>query len=79
MATFSGSLAHTLDFGESMGPGSETARPTRTRLVSRRPGNPAGIQMHVLPWRSTDKYRILEHRRRQAQIAARRLLSVPDN
>jgi len=39
-------------------------------------GAEAGV--HVLPWRGRDKYRLLEHRRRQAQIAARRLLAAVD-
>jgi diadenosine tetraphosphate (Ap4A) HIT family hydrolase len=78
MATFNRSVARTLDFGETTNPQSATVPPTRTRLVSRRAGNPAGLHMHVLPWRSGDKYRVLEHRRRQAQITARRLLSVLD-
>jgi hypothetical protein len=80
MATFNRSLARTLDFGETTDSQSEAVPPARTRarLVSRRAGNPAGLHMHVLPWRSGDKYRVLEHRRRQAQITARRLLSILD-
>jgi len=60
--------------------------PNPSRAVSRRRVLPsagrvtrvAEAGVHVLPWRGRDKYRLLEHRRRQAQIAARRLLAALD-
>jgi hypothetical protein len=74
MATFDGSLARTLDFGEPLAP--ETT-PKNTRIV-RWSAAPADAGSRVLPWRGSDKYRVLEHRRRQAQIRARRLLAAWD-
>jgi hypothetical protein len=67
MAQFDGSLARTLDFGETgtaVGPVAVSGR-AGLRLA------PAPARLH-----GPDKYGILEHRRRQAQIAARRLLDL---
>jgi hypothetical protein len=60
-----GSLALKLDFGPSTRPlrGLAQARPAATLRLARRSGPP-------------DKYQVLAHRRRQAQIAARRLLGL---
>ena len=63
---FDGSAALTLDFG---------AMTTTAPAV--RPGNRAGLRL--APSNGVDgpdKYKILEHRRRQAQIKARRLLEL---
>ncbi|HEY7497642.1 MAG TPA: hypothetical protein VH740_03985 [Vicinamibacterales bacterium] len=65
---FDGSLARQLEFGDI-------------------PGNPSRIQsrlrLRVVPdlrgVRGPDKYKMLEHRRRQAQIRARRLLESLDS
>ena len=66
MSRFDGSLARTLDFGEMT-----TATPIysgrRTGLRLALPGDPL---------RGPDKFKVLEHRRHQAQIAARRLLDL---
>jgi hypothetical protein len=66
MARFDGSLALKFDFG-----GTTTTAPRGGRsdrgLRLALPGNPL---------RGPDKYRELEHRRRQAQIKARRLLDL---
>jgi hypothetical protein len=61
MARFDGSAALTLDFGGMTTTG---ARPG-LRLAPRRPGA-----------QGPDKYKVLEHQRRQAQIKARRLLDL---
>ena len=67
MARFDGSLARTLDFGEI---------PTAATYPSARAGlrlaSPSGLR------RGADKYKLLEKRRRQAQIKARRALSLID-
>ena len=69
MPGFDGSLARKLDFGEF-------AITTSTASVAGRTGlrlAPAGALL-----RGPDKYKVLEHRRRQAQIKARRLLDLLD-
>lgn len=66
MSRFDGSLARTLDFGETT-----TAAPVHS-------GGRAGLRL-ALPGgvlRGPDKYKVLEHRRHQAQIKARRLLGL---
>ena len=67
MPAFHQSAARTLDPGDtSIAPAG--IRPcTRTRLVT---------EALVLPWRGREKYQVLEHRRRQAQIRARRALAA---
>ncbi len=77
MATFAGSLARTSDFGGTKERNPESTPRTRTRLA-KRGGSPATAGSHVLPWRDADTYRVLEHRRRQAQMHARRLLALLD-
>ena len=66
MARFDGSLARTLDFGEIT---TSTAGP-----AGRRAGLRLALAGGVL--RGPDKYKVLEHRRHQAQIKARRLLDM---
>jgi hypothetical protein len=66
MARFDGSLARQLDFGSI------------TTITA--PGGRAGLRL-ALPsgvLRGPDKYKVLESRRRQAQIKARRLLDLMD-
>ena len=66
MARIDGSLAHTLDFGEVTTPANTFG------------GGRAGLRL-ALPGgvlRGPDKYKVLEHRRHQAQIKARRLLDL---
>ena len=66
MARFDGSLARQLDFGDY----------TTTTLSPRRGGLRLAVSGGGL--RGPDKYKELEHRRRQAQIKARRLLELAD-
>jgi hypothetical protein len=88
------SVGRTLDFGDPAETHSAGIRArtdhvgphTPSRAVSRGRALPsAGLLtraaeacFHVLPWRGRDKYRLLEHRRRQAQIKARRLLAAAE-
>ena len=80
MPRFDGSLARTLDFGET-GTGSQArfwrvGTTTTTVYAGARAGlrlaSPGGLL------RGPDKYKVLEHRRRQAQIAARRVVDLLD-
>jgi hypothetical protein len=64
MARLDGSVARKLDFGEMTTTG---LHPGRTGL---RLALPSGVL------RGPDKYKVLEQRRRQAQIKARRLLDI---
>jgi hypothetical protein len=69
MSRFDGSLARTLDFGET----TTTTGPVYA-------GGRAGLRL-ALPGgilRGADKYKVLERRRRQAQIKARRVLDLFD-
>jgi hypothetical protein len=59
-----GSLARKLDFGETA---TGHAAPSRLRLAP---------SSHAL--RGPDKYKVLAHRRHQAQIKARRLLELAE-
>lgn len=63
MPRFDGSLALKLDFGQIT-----TTVAARGELVRRR--------LHLAAAHGPDKYKTLEHRRRQAQIKARRLLDL---
>jgi hypothetical protein len=65
MARINGSLARKLDFGELTVPSTTTLGSVRLRLLE--PSRPL---------QGPDKYKVLEHRRRQAQIRARRLLEI---
>lgn len=67
MARFDGSLARTLDFGDITAPA-----PASGGRVGLRMALPGGLL------RGPDKYKVLEHRRRQAQIHARRTLDLLD-
>jgi len=62
MTRFDGAAALTLDFG---GAGAMSSRAPGLRLAAATGG-----------LRGPDKYKILEHRRRQAQIKARHLLEL---
>ena len=69
MSGFDGSLARRLDFGE---------QPT---VISSTGGRGrVGLRLAPSPVRLTgpDKYRVLEGRRRRAQLAARRMLDLFD-
>ena len=66
MARFDGSLARTLDFGDAA-PAVHSGGRAGLRLAA-----PGGLL------RGPDKYKVLEHRRRRAQIRARRALSLID-
>jgi hypothetical protein len=65
MSRFDGSVARKLDFGETTPAGQPGSGGLRLAL-------PSGVL------RGPDKYKVLEHRRRQAQIRARRLLVLLD-
>ena len=67
MTGFEGTLARTLDFGE-----------VPTHVTST--GGRAGLRLATGPGRlaGPDKYRMLEQRRRRAQIRARHLLELMD-
>ena len=64
MSRFDGSAARKLDFGEMT---TTAAQPGRGGLRLARPSGAL---------RGPDKYKVLEHRRRRAQIKARRLLDL---
>ena len=64
MARFEGSAALKLDFG-----GMTTTTPVAGGRGTLRLASSAGL-------RGPDKYKMLDHRRRQAQIKARRLLDL---
>ena len=66
MMQFDGSAALKLDFGGM----TTTSAPAGTRRGGLRLAAPGG------PLRGPDKYKVLEHRRRQAQMKARRLLDL---
>jgi hypothetical protein len=66
MSRFDGSLARKLDFGEM------TTTASQGGGVGLRLALPSGVL------RGPDKYKVLEQRRRQAQIKARRLLDLLD-
>lgn len=70
MARFDGTLARQFDFGA-----------TTTTSTASGPTGRTGLRL-ALPsdvLRGPDKYRVLEHRRRQAQIKARRLLDLMES
>lgn len=67
MARFEGSLARTLDFGDTATAAVHSGARAGLRLAS-----PDGLL------RGTDKYKLLEKRRRQAQIRARHALNLID-
>ena len=67
MARFDGSLARTLDFED------DTAAPIQSHArAGLRLASPDGLL------RGPDKYKVLDQRRRQAQIKARRALNLID-
>jgi len=68
MAAVDGSLARQLDFGEMEPAGAASRLPKR--------GLRLAVPSAVL--RGPDKYTVLEHRRRQAQIRARKVLALFD-
>ena len=78
MSRFEGTVARTLDFGETI--------TTGTGRVGRRLALPRGVlpPQHAqnarrgLQLRGPDRYKVLERRRRQAQITARRVLDLID-
>jgi hypothetical protein len=74
-STFDGSLARTLDFGETT-----TRHPPVRGLASRRtaPGvrGPSRRRLGLL--RGPDKYTVLDQRRRAAQIRARHAMDLID-
>jgi hypothetical protein len=69
MRGFDGSLARKLDFGD-----------VPTRVTSTGGRGPAGLRLAPRAGRLSgpDKYRVLERRRRTAQITARRVLDLFD-
>ena len=69
MTGFDGSLALKLDFGDV--PTRVTSTGSRGRAALRLAPGPAGLS-------GPDKYRVLDERRRRAQIRARHLLDMMD-
>jgi hypothetical protein len=69
MVAYEGTLARQLDFGE---PVEGVGRPAMNSRRELRLALPSAVL------RGPDKYKVLEHRRRQAQITARRLLDLLD-
>ena len=63
MPRFDGTLALKLDFGHTT---------TTAAMNARR----VPAHLRLAPVQGRDKYQVLEHRRRQAQIAARHLLDL---
>jgi hypothetical protein len=83
MARNDGALARELDFGdEGAGSGqrgaSDPARPAC--LAEARRAKAGGLRLAApsAVLRGPDKYKVLEHRRRQAQIKARRAIDAAD-
>jgi hypothetical protein len=76
MSRFEGSVARTLDFGETPTSDAETGVPAGAGRMGLRLALPGGVLPPRL--RGPDKYKVLERRRRQAQIAARRVLDLID-
>ena len=81
MSRFDGSLARTLDFGEATtAPASMDSRGRMRRLGSMARGNGAPVfspgPLGVL--RGADKYKVLDRRRRAAQIQARHAMDLID-
>ena len=90
MARNEGALARQLDFGdegvrsvrrtgEGSGAGSPTgAQGAKAGLSTGAQGAKAGLRLAVpsAVLRGPDKYKVLEHRRRQAQIKARKALAA---
>ena len=78
MTRFEGSTALKLDFGHGSGHGSTrfntASTVTTTGAVAGRRGLRLAAPGGIL--RGPDKYKVLEHRRRQAQIKARHLLEL---
>jgi hypothetical protein len=70
MVVYEGTLARQLDFGEPV------EGVDRSAMNSPRRGLRLAVPSAVL--RGPDKYKVLEQRRRQAQITARRLLDLLD-
>ena len=68
-ARFDGSLARQFDFGDLDSPLRSVALAASGSKPLRLAARPGGL-------RGPDKYKVLEHRRRQAQIKARRLLDL---
>jgi hypothetical protein len=68
MKGFEGALALRLDFGGMATQVTGTGAGRQTLRLAPRPGRLTG----------PDKYKVLEHRRRQAQIEARHLLDLTD-
>ncbi len=72
MVRFDGSLARTLDFGEITTLHERVARRLVADAASR--SRPNSRRLDLL--RGPDKYMVLEHRRRTAQIKARHALDL---
>jgi hypothetical protein len=80
MSRFDGSLARTLDFGDTATTGAPAVRLLRVGMEPEAPAvaAPVGLRLALPGGVPPDKYKVLERRRRQAQIAARRVLDLID-
>ncbi len=74
MARFDGSLARTLDFGEA----ATTPAGRGQASICLASGNRDLATGRVRPLRGPDKYLVLDHRRRAAQIRARHAVDLID-
>ena len=82
MAHNEGALARQLDFGDEAVSGQRSAwDPAKPAgLAGARRAKAGGLRLAVpsAVLRGPDKYRVLEHRRRQAQIKARKAIDAAD-
>jgi hypothetical protein len=80
MSRFDDSLARTLDFGETTTTGAPGVRFVRAGVETEVPAGAlrVGLRLQGPRLPGPDKYKVLERRRRQAQIAARRVLDLID-
>ena len=80
MPRHDGSLARRLDFGETTttasGAVARSGGPGRSAEGAFRPAPGLRLALRSGVLRGPDKYKVLEHRRRQAQINARRLFEL---
>ena len=78
MARNDGAVARQLDFGDQDARAVPLAQRAKTRLSAGARSAKAGLRLAVpsAVLRGPDKYTVLEHRRRQAQIKARKAVEA---
>ena len=77
MSRFDGSLARTLDFGEAA-PADSRGRMRGLASIARGNGAPVLASGRLGLLRGADKYKVLDRRRRAAQIQARHAMDLID-